>query len=164
MKTFLTLIILSATNYFCFAQSITNHTISSGYLSSSTLSSSIGEASAVQHFLIGSANLTQGFLQVEELAVVKLIDAFKKDVLLLYPNPAESEINIDLKQQGSGPVEFSIYSNEGRLICRFVKKVSIASNEIINFQLGEIAKGSYYLHVIYIEIPEKNYYLQFNKK
>jgi hypothetical protein len=164
MKITIAFLIFSATNHFCLGQSITNHTISSGYISSSSLSSSMGESSAVRHFLKGSANLTQGYLQVEELAVVKLMDASKKDILLLYPNPAESEINIDLKQQGSGPVEFSLYSNDGRLLSRFVRKVSISSNEIINFQLGEIAKGSYYLHVIYIEIPEKNYYLQFNKK
>jgi hypothetical protein len=61
--------------------------------------------------------------------------------IIIYPNPASSEVNIDLKDYGNNFTSFEIYDLNGKLI----RKQKSINQPIVQISTGELNNGIYIL-------------------
>lgn len=147
-----------------YSQSLTNHTINTGFLSAddgnNTLISSIGEGGPIQYLKQTNIHLTQGYLQVEDKTSVSLVNANKEAKIIVFPNPVQGIANIDVTDLLFGNIYISLVDMAGKMIMSQTNQRPKGSNEIYQLNTEGIANGAYLLKIESQEEAGKVYSLQ----
>lgn len=165
MRILLLFLSLSITT-FIYSQSITNETIAAGFSSTLKnnvhLSSSIGEAGPVQYLLKSGGDLTQGYLQVENKGKVSILDAKKKEIISLYPNPAIDFIHIDLLEFANERIEISIFNSLGQEVVK--SSLTKMGTPIYILDVSSLASAEYTCFIQIKNEATKQFAIKFFKK
>ncbi|MGV3760935.1 T9SS type A sorting domain-containing protein [Parapedobacter sp.] len=93
---------------------------------------------------LGPLLLTQGFQQPEVTGPIKPPEApFVKD-LIVYPNPASDQVNLEFDLLQDGRVVFMLVNNAGQVVATIAKEL-FAGRLTYNLPLSNYASGLYYL-------------------
>lgn len=147
------------------AQSITNGTISSAFISSSNMMNSVGEMSMVQYFLKGANNLTQGYLQIEDKAapVISLINSKNQTGMKLYPNPATELVHVEIYEMGTGDASLGIYDASGRLIKKQNLHKTVHQDHKTQFDIRDLPAGNYFMYLEFVDNNQNQFSISFSK-
>jgi hypothetical protein len=116
---------------------------------------SIGEMAMVSTNTAGSITITHGILQPQPKSTEGIADIqFAKNNLLIYPNPASTEINIALKNSSVTVQTIELLDVSGKLIYQINKP--ILQNNLFSVPVSAIADGIYLLK-INASAANKNY-------
>ncbi|WP_235296942.1 T9SS type A sorting domain-containing protein [Portibacter marinus] len=67
--------------------------------------------------------------------------------LLAYPNPAQSEINIEFEIKKRGSVSMDLYDNQGRLVRNLVTRKLAKGKHFVTENISNLQNGFYYLRL-----------------
>jgi hypothetical protein len=67
--------------------------------------------------------------------------------ILLYPNPATTEVRIDVDMKGSGDVNMNIYSMTGKLVRNINRRNVANGKQTFVIPVEDLANGNYIIHV-----------------
>ena len=73
---------------------------------------------------------------------IKDISKLKKHDIIIYPNPAQNQIQIAINQQGAMVKQIIVYNISGKEILRHT-----ANNYLVNMDISSLAKGVYIVKV-----------------
>jgi len=139
------LLLLALLNvYPAFAQYAEPSVVSSGGDSykqiSASMSFTIGEI-ATETFSKNNTTLTQGFHQ-GNIKVVKLESFINEDIAEIYPNPAQDETFLMIKNFKKGDLYFRIYDANSKMLL----DMAISSNST-KIDMREYVQGIYFIKV-----------------
>ena len=100
----------------------------------------------------GNNTLTQGFQQPNLQLVNGIQNAQDADLVLLYPNPTNDELFLQLKKTPDVNSSVHLFDVSGKLI--YDLKISGITTKL---SLTGLASGTYYLSVQLIQSPAKNF-------
>lgn len=119
---------------------------------------SVGEMTLVETFSTPSLVVTQGVLQPVDQAVgISTIDKLQER-LHLFPNPAQTTVNLEYALLHEGTLSYELQDVAGKHILNKQVEVKPGNNNIETIRLDGIANGSYMLNISYktaAGIPEK---------
>ena len=69
------------------------------------------------------------------------------DILNIYPNPATTEVNIELKLRHAGEVEISLFNSSGSLVDQINKGSFGNGAYLFNYRPNNLAPGIYVIRV-----------------
>lgn len=118
----------------------TGHSATGGY---TIVQYTIGEP-LVTTLSVGHLLLTQGFQQPEVAGPVKPPESPFVSDLIVYPNPASDQVNLEFDLLQDGRVVFMLVNNAGQVV--FSKTAQMLSGRLTyTLPLGSYASGLYYL-------------------
>lgn len=144
LKFFLIAIAVTLVNV-CPAQMMPRHTISAGggnYESAvAHVSWTIGQSEPVATIYQPTVILHGGFQQNDAIPV-SIQEVEREDEILLYPNPCEDQVTLDIKLQHPAELSIQLYDVRARL--QFYKTISESSDHFKeNIELGFLPPGIY---------------------
>jgi len=92
----------------------------------------------------GNLLLTQGFQQPEVAGPIKAPEAPFVSDLIVYPNPASDQVNLEFDLMQDGRVVFMLVNNAGQVV--FEKTAQMLAGRLTHtLSLGSYASGLYYV-------------------
>ncbi len=70
-----------------------------------------------------------------------------RNEVLLYPNPANSDVSVSFNMLNDGPLGISVYDFQGRLLKTLMKESVDAGLQLYTFDLSELPAGNYLLRL-----------------
>ncbi|RQP15349.1 T9SS type A sorting domain-containing protein [Parapedobacter defluvii] len=93
---------------------------------------------------VGNLLLTQGFEQPEVAGPTKAPEAPFVSDLIVYPNPASDQVNLEFDLRQDGRVVFMLVNNAGQVV--FSKAIQMLSGRLTyTLSLSRYASGLYYI-------------------
>ena len=157
MKKYLSLFIIVIIANYASAQGIVQQVYASSgsYFSNGTysLSSTIGEP-ITSTFNSTNYYLTQGFQQPNYI-ITAVEDFDKNSNIIVYPNPADDYINIDLGTTNLDKYRFELYDVTGRLMM-----TGNITDKITKLDMGSYASDIYFIRLSFDSKIIKNFKVQ----
>jgi len=127
------------------AQTLDRVALSSGGISSDTINATIGEifvfsVSESGISLDAGAQSDQNNTGGMTTTVTKT--EISKAVLLVYPNPVEDFLNLQINGLSSETVSFQVYDATGKLVLQYN---SVGANNLHRLQVKQLPQGNYFL-------------------
>jgi len=158
--TILMIAILLMSGYISAQGSLGRITFSSGGVSSSGLSITMGQSIAGSFKAADGTTLTVGAqagIQSKETSTTGINQVEIANLVKVYPNPVNAQLNVRLNLEKINGVELSIYDYQGKEVGNYT-----TFNELTSIDVAHLASGTYTLKVCN-EQNQLNYQVKFNK-
>jgi beta-glucanase (GH16 family) len=117
---------------------------------------------AIQPFIIPSfteSAMEIDYVRVYEESPLAIVENSQNSNLIIYPNPVDNILTIDLPNESNQEVDIIIYSIQGDVIK--TDKLSISDYKLFVNNLDMLSSG---LYIIHFEIDDEEYNLKFIKR
>ena len=127
-----------------------------------TLEFTVAEMTMVESFFANSHWLTQGFHQPDFKEVgIEETDIFEEFVV--FPNPANEEVNIRYSLRKPGTLSFQLLSMNGVRLYELNDHPYLGGSDLHQIDLDRLAQGMYFVKATYISTDERIEITEFTK-
>lgn len=148
MKKTILLLVFTTVWAFCIAQNLDRVTLSSGGISNEGISATIGEL-FVFSINADGISLDAGGQSDEEdtggvpdLPTANPLQVEQKMQTMVYPNPVEDLLNLQINGLKSETVAFQVFDALGKLVLQQTKS---SSEKLYQLKVSELTSGNYYI-------------------